>query len=140
MYNVVYWDDNLSSGFYPQTYLFFKVKVDKTVNAFQKVNQRVGKIAGDIEEVKSNLTSLEEKFNTYDGLNDNMTAIKTQLDTFKEELISNNQKLLEAAITTCDKIAENNTNYFNQAMNLKEDLAKITSFQEVSVEGSEGTN
>ena len=138
MYNVVYWDESLSSGFYPQTYLFFKVKVDKAVNAFQKVNQRVGKVCGDIEEIKGNLNSLQEKFNTYQGLADNMEQITTALATFKESLITNNTDLLNAAITTCDKIAENNTNYFNQAMNLKEDLAKITSYQDTEVTGSEG--
>ena len=61
MYNVVYWDESLSSGFYPQTYLFFKVKVDKAVNAFQKVNQRVGKVCGDIEEIVYKKSSIHIK-------------------------------------------------------------------------------
>ena len=35
-----------------------------------------------------------------------------EFEGFKESIIENNQQLLNAAITTCDKIAENNTNYF----------------------------
>lgn len=132
MYEPVQWDVNTSEGFGPQKYLFFKIKVDKAVNAFNSVNSRIGKIAEDIETIKSNLTSLEEKFNEYSGLDEQMNSIRSELESFKESLIDYNQKLLDSASKTCDAIAEKNDDFFNQATNLKEDLAKISAFQEVT--------
>lgn len=106
----------------------FVLKSD-AANYFLAVNNRVEKICADIDEIKSDLTTLKQKMGENESMNGEIDKTIKALDAKREDFVRKNKELFAAVEDVRKYIEENQQNQYTKADTITQSIGRIDIYQ-----------